>query len=463
MSFNKEISLYEGYIYLILNDIHPEKIYVGQTYQELNIRWNGHIGQIKNHSNTDMLHNAMEKYGKEHFAMEGIEKCTEKTKIGLIEKLNNREKYYISYFDSFKNGYNLTEGGRDAKEYQMKSVKQYSIDGDYLKTYKSVDSLKKEFENVSVIYSCCNGVSKYAYGHIWRYSEKDLNDFPLPNEAEKREAMVRYYCLSQIDKYDYRGNLIKTYKNISEAEQFEKVKRTNIVECCTGKHIYVGTNVFRFHHENFNTYKTYRDKPKLVEQYDLSGNFIGVYESVRKAGKMIGRNYQQIAQTCRGKQKTAYGFIWKYVEDNLKMPDLIHNGHCKKVYKYDKNFNLICTYPSVIEAAKNEKVCKETIINSCNEYKNNCGSEYTYSYKMLSNDQIKKRFTNKNNKQVNMYDLNNNFIRSFDSCSEAGLFIGRKNSDTLISRSCIKGRTAYGYRWYYSDNTNQPDTTKIIA
>lgn len=463
MSFNKETGMYEGYIYLILNDIYPEKIYVGQTYQELSMRWSGHIWQIKEHSNTDMLHNAMEKYGKEHFAMEGIEKCTSPTKNALIEKLNDREKYYISHFDSFRNGYNLTKGGRDAKEHQMRSVKKYSIDGEYLNMYKSVDSLKEEFENVSVIYSCCNGASKYAYGHIWRYSENDLEDFPLPNEKEKHEALVRYYCLLQIDKYDYRGNLIKTYANISEAEQFEKIKRNKIVECCTGKSVYVGINIFRFHHESFDTYKTYRDKPKLVEQYDLDGNFINVYESVRNAGKIIDRNYQSIAQVCRGERKTAYGFIWKYVEDNLEMPDLLHNGHCKKVYKYDRNFNLVCTYPSVTEASKNEKVCAATIINSCNEYKNNCGSDYTYSYKKLSNNQIKERFTNKNNKRINMYNLDNEFIRSFDSCIEAGLFIGRKNSNVLISKSCNNGGTAYGYRWYHSNNINQPDKTKIIA
>lgn len=85
MSFNKETSMYEGYIYLILNDIYPEKIYVGQTYQELSIRWSGHIWQMKKHSTTDMLHNAMEKHGKEHFAMEGIEKCVSTTKNILIE------------------------------------------------------------------------------------------------------------------------------------------------------------------------------------------------------------------------------------------------------------------------------------------------------------------------------------------------------------------------------------------
>ena len=65
----------------------------------------------------------------------------------------------------------------------------------------------------------------------------------------------------------------------------------------------------------------------------------------------------------------------------LIFPDLKHNGHCKKVYKYDRDYNLISVYPSVTEASEHEDVSIFTIINSCNEYRNNSNSEYTYSYK----------------------------------------------------------------------------------
>ena len=35
MSFNRETGMYEGYIYVITNDIYPNKLYIGQTSQEL--------------------------------------------------------------------------------------------------------------------------------------------------------------------------------------------------------------------------------------------------------------------------------------------------------------------------------------------------------------------------------------------------------------------------------------------
>lgn len=260
MAYNKETGMYEGYIYIILNDIKPELKYIGQTSKDLISRWRGHVAQVRKHLYTDKLHNAMEKYGIGHFAMEGIEKCTAKTKKDLIKKLDDREKYYVKLFDTFNNGYNLTKGGRDGKENQMRAVKQYDINGKYIATYESVDALKEQFDKVSVIYSCCTGASKYAYGHIWRYVENNLEDYLLPTEEEKKEALIRYYSLLEIDKYDYLGNLIYTYKNASEASKYENVKRRDIVNCCIGKKVYIGTNIFRFHHDNFNTYKTYREK-----------------------------------------------------------------------------------------------------------------------------------------------------------------------------------------------------------
>lgn len=46
----------------------------------------------------------MRKLGLENFYIEILEECPK-------EKMNEREKYWISYYNSYKNGYNGTEGG----------------------------------------------------------------------------------------------------------------------------------------------------------------------------------------------------------------------------------------------------------------------------------------------------------------------------------------------------------------
>lgn len=47
---------------------------------------------------------AIHKYGKDKFHISLIEEVS-------VEKLNEREKYWITYYDSYNNGYNLTLGG----------------------------------------------------------------------------------------------------------------------------------------------------------------------------------------------------------------------------------------------------------------------------------------------------------------------------------------------------------------
>lgn len=42
MAYNKETGMYEGFIYIIFNDIDPEKVYIGQTLDTPEKRWNGH-------------------------------------------------------------------------------------------------------------------------------------------------------------------------------------------------------------------------------------------------------------------------------------------------------------------------------------------------------------------------------------------------------------------------------------
>jgi len=48
----------------------------------------------------------MRKYGIDNFSFEVIEECS-------LEELNDKEKYWIKYYDSHNssNGYNLTDGG----------------------------------------------------------------------------------------------------------------------------------------------------------------------------------------------------------------------------------------------------------------------------------------------------------------------------------------------------------------
>lgn len=72
----------------------------------LHDRWMAHLkpSTLKQRG-TYKLYNAMNKYGKENFVCEVLEENVP------IDKLNDREIYYIEKYDSFNNGYNSTKGG----------------------------------------------------------------------------------------------------------------------------------------------------------------------------------------------------------------------------------------------------------------------------------------------------------------------------------------------------------------
>lgn len=56
-------------------------------------------------------------------------------------------------------------------------------------------------------------------------------------------------------------------------------------------------------------------KGKKVKQYDLEGNYIKTWNKMNEAEKEMNITHGKISQVCRGKQKTAYGYIWRYCDE----------------------------------------------------------------------------------------------------------------------------------------------------
>ena len=52
---------------------------------------------------------------------------------------------------------------------------------------------------------------------------------------------------------------------------------------------------------------------RKVGKFDLSGHFIGEFDSIALAAASVGKTSQQLQQCCKGNLKTAHGFIWKYL------------------------------------------------------------------------------------------------------------------------------------------------------
>ena len=89
-------------IYKIENKING-KVYIGQS-QNIFKRWSVHGNKNKANNCNMVIAKAITKYGVENFRFEILELCPK-------EELNTKEKYWISIYDSYKDGYNSTTGG----------------------------------------------------------------------------------------------------------------------------------------------------------------------------------------------------------------------------------------------------------------------------------------------------------------------------------------------------------------
>lgn len=170
-----------AYIYKIVNDIN-NKIYIGKTEFSIQKRFYEHCRDSqKILEQKRPLYAAMRKYGLEHFYIE------------LIEETNNpeeREKYWIEYYQSFKNGYNATMGG-DGKRY---------LDYDLiLATFKELQNC----EEVAKKLNCCVDSVKRII--------KLQNVFPNSSKAVQLKYGV------PVNQYDLNDNFIQTFPSYSEA------------------------------------------------------------------------------------------------------------------------------------------------------------------------------------------------------------------------------------------------------
>lgn len=89
---------------------------------------------------------------------------------------------------------------------------------------------------------------------------------------------------------------------------------------------------------------------KPVLQYDIYGNFIKEYSSLHSAMDIYGR---AISQCVKGRCKSAYGFQWKYKEDDRKVSAIgVIHPYKEPIVLIDSNNNVVKEYKNAFDAAR---------------------------------------------------------------------------------------------------------------
>ena len=61
--------------------------------------------------------------------------------------------------------------------------------------------------------------------------------------------------------------------------------------------------------------RTAKAQSKSVGQYTRDGKLIKVWQSTNEVERQLGFNHSALSRAARGKQKTAYGYWWKYIDE----------------------------------------------------------------------------------------------------------------------------------------------------
>ena len=70
---------------------------------------------------------------------------------------------------------------------------------------------------------------------------------------------------------------------------------------------------------------------RKVCQYDLNGNFIKTFDTITEASKEVGCDRKAITLVCKGPNKTAKGFKWKYEDEKYAIKNNIDISEAKKI------------------------------------------------------------------------------------------------------------------------------------
>ena len=205
-------------IYKIKN-LFNGKVYIGQSV-DIEKRWGVHKTELKNNYHCNVhLQNAWNKYGEGNFEFSIVEECD-------ADQLNQREIYWISKFNSYENGYNLTCGGGNTESFS-KSIIQFDCNGNELLRYGSISEAET---STGICYSqiseCCSDKRKTAGGYIWQYEEGFIG---IPRwHFESR-------LFKEILQLTKDGKLVNAFPSAAEAKRVTGVCDTSIIRCCHGK------------------------------------------------------------------------------------------------------------------------------------------------------------------------------------------------------------------------------------
>lgn len=261
------------------------KIYVGQTRRALEVRHKEHLNPKTGPLNPNFW-KALKEFGEPK--LEILETLEKEDGLTLAKELNERETYYITKLKASdpNYGFNIKSKGITYNSDQL------ILDAEFQKIWKSI--ALKSYPSFSLIYD----------------KIKTRKSHTL---SEEEKSFIQTSLLSNNLFSDQLKEVIdsKTFAINNENDLFWLEEALDYAEYifCTESWSYIQEYINKHSQSIIRKSK----EKKIILQLDKDGNVVREYldaDEIRNVFKIA--RIDNITNVLKGRQKTAYGYFWKY-------------------------------------------------------------------------------------------------------------------------------------------------------
>lgn len=286
----------------------------------------------------------------------------------LLKKSKTASGYLWFYKKDFKEKVPLNLDSEIVKELTIsqadkykKSVVQFSINGEFIKTWDSLsEASNKNKLSLTSISNVCLRIKGHntVGGCLWFYRSHFKKIPKKLNSNFLRNLISRKILTKKVNQYSKDGFLIKTWNSIKEASEHTKIHRGSIgsVSSDNKKNKTAGGFIWKFEGVQANKILV----SEKINQFSINGAFIKTWDSLAEIKKAFKCKRHPIMKTCQKERLTAYNFIWRFGNCFKVLP-----GELKikkpKLIQLSKNNKIIKIWDTLIMAAKNLNIDRSSI------------------------------------------------------------------------------------------------------
>lgn len=251
------------------------------------------------------IHKSIRKNGLNNFKFELLEECPK-------EKLNEREIYWINYYNSYLNGYNQTIGGCAFEDSKIPVCGFDILTGEQKYFYNSIAEAEHNHKR-GVLESVTNPILSRKVDDLCWFALKDIED---KNKEEIKKMVFQRYPLV-VCQLDLEGNLLNKFMSSKEANMFVKGNSFgNITLCCENKRNKAHGYQWCYYKDLESRINKQVKKPikrnKPVYQYSKDWNFIKKWNSLTQASQELNIDISNISVACNNNNRNTGGFKWSF-------------------------------------------------------------------------------------------------------------------------------------------------------